>query len=225
MPKFAIGCDSLRPATRRAILRLTAMGAGSAFLSILCGKSACEETEVSRDEKEKEEVEGADDKARIVEEAYRLGHQYEKEHGGCAQCTLAALQDAIPFLKRDGDVFRAASALDGGATPTGVQNCGSFAGAGMAIGCLCGRRRNQDFEGSSKQAHKLIRKLYARFERDYGSVLCRDVREKADRCCPKVVGNAAKWTAEILLDEFNVEGPGATSCPPVRQHDKDRDDP
>jgi len=64
------------------------------------------------------------DAKEIIERAYALGHQYEARYGGCAQCTLAALQDAIPFVPTDKGLFRGASALDGGSTPTGVQNCG-----------------------------------------------------------------------------------------------------
>jgi hypothetical protein len=138
----------------------------------------------------------------IVEEAYRLGHEYEKRHGGCAQCTVAALQDAVPFVPKDVGLFRGASCLDGGATPTGVQNCGSFTGSGMVIGYVCGRTRSETFEGSGALSHKLVRKLYERYAEAYGSVLCKDVREAAERDCPKVVGQAARWTAEILQEQF-----------------------
>lgn len=150
-------------------------------------------------------------RARIVEEAYRLGYEYEKQRGSCSQCTLAALQDAVPFLDKDPGLFRGAGALDGGATPGGTQNCGSFTGAGMAIGYLCGRERCEEggkFEGSNGRAHQLIRKLYKHYEKRYGTVLCGDVREKANRDCPEVCGLAAKWTAQILVDEF---------CQPPRQ--------
>jgi len=142
---------------------------------------------------------------KIIGEAYRLGHQYEKQYGGCAQCTLAALQDAVPLLVADEGLFRGASCLDGGATPTGLQTCGSFTGAAMAIGYLCGRRRDAKFEGTTEQSHKLIRELYRRYDERYGSVLCNVVREKAGRDCPEVVGLAAKWTAQIVLDEFSVK--------------------
>jgi len=78
----------------------------------------------------------------IVDKAYRLGCDYEKRYGGCCQCTVAALQDAFACVTADVGLFRAASCLDGGATPTGIQNCGSFTGAGMIIGYLCGRTRD-----------------------------------------------------------------------------------
>jgi hypothetical protein len=140
---------------------------------------------------------GGDPQA-VIEKAYSFGYDLEKEHGGCARCTVAALQRALPFVPEDPGLFRAATCLDGGATPHRVQNCGAFTGAGMVIGYVCG---TEPFE-SPRLARKLIRKVYARFEAEYGTVLCKDVRTKADRDCPKVVGHAAQWTAEVLLAQF-----------------------
>lgn len=155
----------------------------------------------------KVEIDG--DPEEIIEKAYQLGHEYEKNHGGCAQCTVAALQDAVAFVPRDQGVFRAGSCLDGGATPTGLQSCGAFTGSGIVIGNLCGRtrgRRGKEFRGSSGFSHDLIRKVRKRFEEEYGSVLCQDVKKGAGSDCPKVVGTAAKWTAEVLLEEFTDYG-------------------
>ena len=134
----------------------------------------------------------------IIEKAYKLGFELEKKHGGCARCTVAALQKSIEFVPGNKALFRTASCLDGGATPRGVQNCGAFTGSGMVIGWVCG---NEKF-GNTRLSHKLIRKVYERFEAEYGSVLCKDVRTKANKDCPKVVGTAAKWTAEVLLRQF-----------------------
>ncbi|WP_455281762.1 C-GCAxxG-C-C family (seleno)protein [[Eubacterium] cellulosolvens] len=69
----------------------------------------------------------------------------------------------------------------------------------------------------------LAKKLHDRFIEEYGSVICKDVqtkimgrsydfwnpkeREEFDKAgghtekCPDVVGKAAKWTIEILMDE------------------------
>jgi len=134
----------------------------------------------------------------MIEGAYKAGFELEKKHGGCARCTLGALQKAVDFVGQDKGLFRAASCLDGGATPKGVHSCGGFTGSGMVIGWVCG---NEKF-GSTKLAHKLIRKVHERFEKEYGSVLCKDVRAKAERNCPEVVGRAAKWAAEILVEQF-----------------------
>jgi len=65
---------------------------------------------------------------KIIEKAYRLGYDYEKKHGGCCRCTVAALQHAIGFIPKNEAIFRTACCLDGGATPTGIQNCGAFTG-------------------------------------------------------------------------------------------------
>lgn len=141
---------------------------------------------------------------KIIEEAYRIGYEYEKRHGGCAQCTIAALQDSIEFIPVNKDVFRAGSCLDGGATPTGIQNCGAFTGAGIIIGYLCGRKRD-GFSGHADVSHKLMRQVYEKFKKDYGSVLCKDVRKAMEQYpdkCPRVVGKGTAWAAEAILREF-----------------------
>jgi hypothetical protein len=147
-------------------------------------------------------VELADSPEKIIERAYQLGHAYEKKHGGCARCTVAALQDALPFVTVDEGLFRGATCLDGGATPVSEQNCGAFTGAGMIVGYVCGSRRAETFQGDAKLAHQLLHKVYHRFAEDFGTVLCRDVRKGAKGNCPEVVGRAARWVAEVLLADF-----------------------
>jgi len=202
---------------------LAAAGVGLGLISDLGRQILCAESDTPSKQAQRFDVAGREQE--IIEEAYRLGHQYEKQYGGCSQCTLAALQDAIPFLAADEGLFRGASSLDGGATPTGLQNCGSFTGAGMAIGYLCGRRRNAKFDGTTKQSHELIRKLYRQYEEHYGSVLCKDVREKAARDCPEVVGLAAKWTAQILLDEFSTHSADSADTLSGPEDNEDREVP
>jgi len=137
----------------------------------------------------------------IIQAAYDLGYKYEDEMKGCAQCTVAALQDAVDFVPADEGVFLASSCVDGGSTPAGISNCGSFTGAGMVIGHICGRSR-ENFAGGSELSRKLFRQVYERFNEAYGSVLCKDIRAASGADCPKVVGTTAKWTAEILLAQF-----------------------
>jgi len=181
---------------RRRFLRLTGAGMG-----LLLGGAACG-AQTQRILKSGDRIDIGGDAKEIIERAYALGHQYEARYGGCAQCTVAALQDAIPFVPTDKGLFRGASGLDGGATPTGVQNCGGFTGSAMVIGYLCGRSREKTFTGDTGFSHKLVRKGYEHFKKEYGSVLCKDVRKGAKSDCPKVVGLAARWTAEVLLSEF-----------------------
>ena len=148
-----------------------------------------------------------ENKRKIIENAYEKGYEYEKKYTGCAQCTVAALQDSLDFVPKDKHIFRAASCLDGGATPTGEANCGAFTGSGMIIGCLFGRRR-EAFGGRTDKSHELIHEVYEKFKEEYGSCLCKDVEKKMEQYedkCPRVVGKAAAWTAEIILGEFGAE--------------------
>lgn len=134
----------------------------------------------------------------IAEKAYEIGRDLQKKHGGCARCTVAAMQEAMAFVPQDAALRRAASCLDGGATPRGVQSCGAFTGAGLFLGWLCG---TAEFK-NPVLARKLLKRVYQQFESQYGSVLCKDVRPKAASDCPKVVGLAAQWTAEAILMQF-----------------------
>jgi len=137
----------------------------------------------------------------MIENAYKLGYSYEGKHGGCAQCTVAGLQDAVGFVPVDEGIFLAASCVDGGATNTGLANCGAFTGAGLVIGHLCGRSR-ENFSGGANLSHKLIRQVHAKFVEEYGSVLCREVRAASGKKCVEVVGRSAQWTAKILINQF-----------------------
>ncbi len=140
----------------------------------------------------------------ILDKAYQLGHTYEKQFGGCCRCTLAAIQDAVPFVPVEDSLFRAASCLDGGATPVGVQNCGGFTASGMVIGHLTGdiARNGGQFCGGAGLAHRLLHRVYHRFQKAYGTVLCQDARKGTGGDCPEVCGRAARWVAEVLLEEF-----------------------
>ena len=138
------------------------------------------------------------DRTAIIERAGTLGNEYETTHHGCARCTVAALQDALPFLPADESVYRTACCLNGGATPTKLANCGAFTGAGIIIGWVAGTPRFEDVSLS----HELIRKVHDRFAEEYGSVLCASIRTSVNAECGSVVGKACRWTAEIILDRF-----------------------
>lgn len=187
---------------RRRFIALAAGGIGVGLSRPRHRRPTCRAAQEILKRGQKIDVQG--NAQQIIQAAHRLGHEYEEKYGGCAQCAVAALQDAIPFAPRDPDVFRAASCLDGGATPAGLQSCGAFTGCGMVIGHLCGRTRDKEFRGSPGFSRDLIRKVYQRFEQDYGSVLCKDVRKAMKGDCPEVVATAAKWAAEVLLNEFAV---------------------
>ena len=169
----------------------------------------------------KEDFKG--DKAAVLEKAYQMGFQYEKEYMGCSQCIVAAIQDLFDI--RNDDVFRAASSLAGGVGLCGDGCCGAYTGGTMILSQVCGRTRENflDVNRTRRKSFDLTKRLHDRFIAQYGSIICRDIQQKifgrpfyirdADEYkkfeeagahaekCPAVVGNAARWVAEILMDE------------------------
>ena len=160
------------------------------------------------------------DKKETSEKAYALAYEFEQKYGACSQCVLAALQDTLGGIPDE--VFKAAYALAGGSAKTGQGTCGALTGGMMAISAKYGRER-ADFETvRSTEASELAKVLYDRFVEEYGSPICAGVQESIfgrsydlwdpedkqafeeagghEDKCPGVVGKAAMWTAEILLD-------------------------
>jgi len=160
-------------------------------------------------------------KEEILKKAYELGFKYEKEYMGCCQCALAALQDT---LRMENDaVFKAGTGFAGGIGATGAGPCGALTGGVMIISSKIGRERKnfKDPERIRWKTYELAKKLYDKFIEEYGSGNCSDIQKKLmgrpfnlwdpadfeefDKAgghsekCPSVVGNAARWTAEILL--------------------------
>jgi len=168
------------------------------------------------------EVRQETDGREVVAAARERGEAYERSFGGCAQCTIAAVQDVLSgkgILDWDTAVFQAASGLAGGMGRGGDGTCGAFTGAAMAIGSACGRIRSQFADrGSTDRSLDAVYEFRARFREAYGSCTCRDVQErlygrsfdlrdsgdraelaKSPALCPTVVGSAAAWATEILL--------------------------
>ena len=142
---------------------------------------------------------------------------------------VAALQDA--FNLRNDIIFRAATALAGGGGRAIDGSCGAYTGAILFFGSIVGRERN-DFKDEAKvrlQTHDLAKRLHDKFIEEYGSVVCQNIQTKTmgrsyylidpdeykkfldagahDIYCPDVVGKAAKWAAEILLEAKLVKEP------------------
>ena len=161
--------------------------------------------------------------AELAERAYKLGKEYEKTYRGCGQCVIAALQDTLDA--RNDDIFKAATGLAGGTGLAGDSGCGAYTGAILVLSSLLGRERNNfsDPEGIRFKTHQLTRKFQEKFIQEYGSVVCRDIQNKIlgryyylpdpqeyekfhnagahDVHCPEVVGKAARWMTEIILEE------------------------
>ena len=76
----------------------------------------------------------------------------------------------------------------------------------MILSCLCGRQRDEFADtGKTGRSSELVHEIYERFKEEYGSCICKDVRKQMEQHedrCPRIVGKAAAWAAEIILREF-----------------------
>ena len=171
-------------------------------------------------------------KEEMMKMAYEKGFTYERVYRGCAQCAIAAIQDAIGI--RNDCVYKAGSGLAGGGGECTDGNCGGYTGGAMMISLLFGRTRKE--EGSKKGrsdkyvTFRLTAALHDKFVEKYGGVLCNMVQKKVfgrsfnlrddeekeqfraagaheddDKCCA-AVGDGAKWAVEIILDELEKDG-------------------
>jgi C_GCAxxG_C_C family probable redox protein len=161
----------------------------------------------------------------IPKKAYDLAFQYEAKLGSCPQCVLAALKETLDV--GNDNIFQAAQGLTGGTALSSQGTCGALAGGMIAISSLVGRTYREFAEGQKKRlVFKYTKLLYDKFIEEYGSPLCCDVQKKlfgrnyilldkqdyeafekagahVDKCT-SVAGNAAKWTAEIILKELHT---------------------
>ena len=162
-----------------------------------------------------------DSRDKILEKVYRLAFKYEAERGSCPQCVLAALYETLDV--GDPATIQAADAMAGGTALSTKGTCGALVGGLLAIGSVVGRSY-EDFNAGKRKRRvfQYSKKLYDKFNEEYGSPICKDVHKKlfgrtfdlldpkdytefekagahVDKC-PVVSGNAAKWAAEIILD-------------------------
>ena len=161
----------------------------------------------------------------LMEKLYQTAFINEQNNGGCAQCTLSAINEHIHPISDD--IFTAATALAGGGGASG-NICGACSAGILTIGTFIGRNYEEfaTTEGNDKknQSTMIARKLLAKFEKEYGSFLCSSIQEKlygksykmydpeekaafldngghGEKGCTMVCGNAAKWIYEILDEE------------------------
>ena len=179
---------------RRAFLQAVTACGGAACLPALAAETPKLLTETDR-------IAIAGDGKEMIDKAYRLGREYMEKYGNCAQSSLAAIQDSVPFVPKDELIFLASTALSGGATRTRNASCGAFTGCGLAIGSVCGRSR-ANFAGKAPLAGQILLQVHDNFVSTYGNVICSDIRTKVEAKCGDVVGKAAAWCTEALLKQF-----------------------
>jgi len=112
---------------------------------------------------------------KVEKRAYELLDTYH----GCSQCSLLAIQEVLGM--RDDMMAKAAVVLSGG---VGGMNsaCGALTGSALALGMKYGRDVSY-LAGPADEAVEVeytaieqVTKLAKWFEREFGSIVCRDIR-------------------------------------------------
>jgi C_GCAxxG_C_C family probable redox protein len=153
--------------------------------------------------------------------AFENAKKYEMRGGGCPQCTIAGVFDALGI--ENDDVFKAGTGLADGVGLTGDGHCGALSGGAMAISYIFGREK-KDFGDMKKlvKANLLAKKLHDRFVEKHGTARCADIQKSAfgrffnlydpaeleaaskagmmDKCST-LVGETARMATSIILEE------------------------
>jgi len=172
-------------------------------------------------------------KEELLEEAESRAYKYEQEYRDCSQCTLLAIQEVFGLKGEDalkaatgfaGGIGRTGSIC--GALIGGVMALGLLYGRDLqTMKHPDPEVRFHRREEIELRLGRFTKKLCERFKEEYGSTLCNDIetkifgrsfdkwnpadRKEKDRLgghqdkCPRVVGKAARWVVELILEERN----------------------
>ena len=166
----------------------------------------------------------------LLEKAYELGVSFERNSGSCSQCTAAALQEILGFEDVVVRVSTSSCGGQAGLS-TGACGgfVGGMIVLDYYLGrpahMVSATQTIPQSMEALEQAMEAARLLGEKFVRQYGSVLCPQVqtrlygrsfnlRDSADwqafeeagahsdpTKCMSVVGNAARWTLETLIEK------------------------
>jgi C_GCAxxG_C_C family probable redox protein len=171
-------------------------------------------------------------KQQILEKAYKLGFEGERNVRGCAQCAIAAVQDATQI--RNDIVYKSASGLAGGAGECTDGLCGGYSGGIIAMSMFFGRTRAEEATRQGRKdkyvSFRMAAALHDRFMEKYGTAICAGIQkkiygrsfdlrddeqkqafrdagahEREDGCCA-VVGDGARWATQLILAEIEDKG-------------------
>jgi hypothetical protein len=173
-------------------------------------------------------------KGEIIKKSNELAIEYEAKYKGCGQCTFLAVIDALRWggleiIPKDVEdrLFSGVCVLTGGVGLTGDGTCAAVASGALAIGLALGiPREGQDVKLLGAACATVRNTILDKHYQEYNSLLCKDVQRKffgkawdltnkemdqefrgLTRGC--TIMQTAKWTTEIILDEFekgNVKG-------------------
>jgi len=165
----------------------------------------------------------------MQKKAYDLGYKYEGTWGDCSQAAIRSLMEVYDEV--DKNVFKGMAGFHGGGGCECDASCGAYCAGMYFISMRYGREldalgKDPDDPKALEvlgRLNGLIKKLHEKFIEEYGSIICSQIHRKLygrtfyfndpddvpkfeemgghDWGCTSVVGNAAKWTVEILEAE------------------------
>jgi hypothetical protein len=170
----------------------------------------------------------------LLDKIYAQGAAYESISGGCSQTTAAALHEFLEIndaLVRAANSSVSGQASTGLGTCGGVIGGTMVLDyfLGRPVEAMSSEPSKKPDRESFINAIRTAKLLCGRFVQEYGSILCPAIQTKLygriyylsdpdeyqkflkagghsdPTKCMRVVGNASKWTMEILLDKGVVE--------------------
>jgi hypothetical protein len=170
----------------------------------------------------------------LLDKAYELGVNYEKCSMSCSQCTVAALHDILGFdacLVKAANSSCAGQAAQVAGTCGGLIG-GTLVldyYFGRPIEKISDKEFIQENVDVLLNAMGIAKLLFDKYVEEYGTIICPHIQsqlfgrhfylwdteelEKFEEAgghsdpekCVNIVGNAARWTLEILIDQSAVE--------------------
>jgi len=170
----------------------------------------------------------------LLDKAHELGMNYEKYSTGCSQSTVAALHDILGFddsLVRVASSSCAGQAAQVVGTCGGLIG-GTLVldyYFGRPVEKMSDKELNQEDVNVLLNAMGIAKLLYDKYFKEYGTIICPQIltqlfgrhyylwdEEELARFeeagghsdpgkCVNIVGNAVRWTLEILIDQGAVE--------------------
>lgn len=167
----------------------------------------------------------------LIDKAHELGYDFVKNSHSCSQSVLAAFHELLDI---DTAVVRASTSSCGGQAVRMLGTCGALIGGTMALDYFFGRpiedmsHTKEVKLDSLMEAASIAGLLYDRFLKEYRAIYCaliqqqlfgrqfynldpddaekfgKALRESSPNCFD-IIGNVARWTMEILIDNEAVE--------------------
>jgi len=165
-----------------------------------------------------------EEKTQLLKDAYDLGFKYEHDYHGCSQAAFGALQEL--FSISNNAVFKAACGFAAGLGASSLMTCGALSGCCMFLSMLYGRERDkiEDPDGYRFIVYNACNKILERYFQEWNTAECKEIQKiklggkwfklidpeqfqefislgAHTNICPDVVGKAAMWCVEVILEK------------------------